>query len=100
MDKSRLTVAFLNLGHFLDHLAMLIYATAVLVITAQFGLSYETMLPLSLGGFIAFGGGSLPAGWLADRWGRRNMMIVFFLGLGATLVLTGFARAPWQIVAA
>ena len=29
MDKSRITIAFLNLGHFLDHLAMLIYATAV-----------------------------------------------------------------------
>jgi MFS family permease len=98
MDKSRLTIAFLNLGHFLDHLAMLIYATAVLVMTAQFGLSYEAMLPLSLGGFIAFGGGSLPAGWLGDRWGRRNMMIVFFLGLGAALVLTGFAETRWQIV--
>jgi MFS family permease len=99
MDRSRLTVAFLNLGHFLDHLAMLIYATAVLVMTVEFGLSYEAMLPLSLGGFIAFGGGSIPAGWLGDRWGRRNMMIVFFLGLGAALLLAGFARAPWQIAA-
>jgi MFS family permease len=98
MDKSRLTVAFLNLGHFLDHLAMLIYATAVLVMTARFGLSYEAMLPLSLGGFIAFGGGSLPSGWLGDRWGRRNMMVVFFLGLGAALIVTGFAQSPWQLV--
>ncbi len=99
MDKSRLTVAFLNLGHFLDHLAMLIYATAVLVMTGRFGLSYEAMLPLSLGGFIAFGGGSLPAGWLGDRWGRRNMMILFFLGLGAALMLTGLVETRWQIVA-
>ncbi|HUH83980.1 MAG TPA: MFS transporter [Stellaceae bacterium] len=99
MNEPRITVVFLNLGHFLDHLAMLIYATAVLVMTASFGLSYEAMLPLSLGGFIAFGGGSLPAGWLGDRWGRRNMMIVFFLGLGAALVLTSFAAAPWQLAA-
>jgi MFS family permease len=98
MDKARLTVAFLNLGHFLDHLAMLIYATAVLVMTAEFGLSYEAMLPLSIGGFIAFGGGSLPSGWLGDRWGQRNMMIVFFLGLGVTLVIAGFAQTWWQII--
>jgi len=98
MDRQRVTVAFLNLGHFLDHLAMLIYATAVLVMTQAFGLGYEAMLPLSLGGFVAFGGGSLPAGWLGDHWGRRNMMIVFFLGLGAALVLTGFAQSAWQIV--
>jgi MFS family permease len=98
MDRARVTVAFLNLGHFLDHLAMLIYATAVLAMTAEFGLSYETMLPLSIGGFIAFGGGSLPAGWLGDRLGRRTMMIVFFLGLGAALVLAGFAETRRQIV--
>jgi len=100
LDQSRLTVAFLNLGHFLDHLAMLIYATAVLVMTSQFGLSYQEMLPLSIGGFIAFGGGSLPAGWLGDRWGRRNMMVVFFLGLGAALVLAGLVTTSWQIVVA
>jgi len=100
MDQSRLTIAFLNLGHFLDHLAMLIYATAVLVMTREFGLSYEAMLPLSLGGFIAFGAGSLPSGWLGDRYGRRTMMAVFFFGLGAALVLAGLAMTPWQIVAA
>jgi len=100
MDQSRLTVAFLNLGHFLDHLAMLIYATAVLVMTSQFGLAYQDMLPLSIGGFIAFGGGSLPAGWLGDRWGRRNMMLVFFLGLGAALLLAGLVTSRWQIVVA
>jgi MFS family permease len=100
MDRSRLTTAFLNLGHFLDHLAMLIYATAVLVMTREFGLSYEAMLPLSLGGFIAFGAGSLPSGWLGDRLGRRTMMAVFFFGLGAALVVAGLARTPWQIVAA
>ena len=88
MDRSRLTTAFLNLGHFLDHLAMLIYAMAVLVMTREFGRSYEAMLPLSLGGFIAFGAGSLPSGWLGDRIGRRTMMAVFFFGLGAALVMT------------
>ena len=29
-----------------------------------------------------FGLGSLPAGRLGDLWGRRAMMIVFFLGMG------------------
>src|SRR5260370_24196280 len=78
MDQSRLTVAFLNLGHFLDHLAMLIYATAVLVMTSQFGLAYQDMLPLSLGGFIAFGGGSPPAGGAGGPPGRPQQMLVFF----------------------
>ena len=100
MDKSRLVVGFLNFGHALDHLAMLVYATAVLAMTAEFGLSYQEMLPLSLGGFLAFGAGSLPSGWLGDRWGRRNMMIVFFLGIGGALILAGSVTKPWQLVAA
>lgn len=100
MDKSRLTVTFLNLGHFLDHLAMLIFPTAVLAMSAEFGLSYKEMLPLSLGGFLAFGAGSLPAGWLGDHWGRRSMMLVFFFGIGGALVLTGFVESRGQIVAA
>src|SRR5260370_15016978 len=58
------------------------------------------MRPVWLGGFIGFGGGSLPGGWLGDRWGRRNMMLVFFLGLGAALVLAGLVTSRWQIVVA
>ncbi len=100
MEGSRLVVGFLNIGHFLDHLAMLIFPTAVLSMTAAFGLTYETMLPLALGGFIAFGAGSLPAGWLGDHWGRRPMMIVFFVGLGGALMLTGLVEQPWQLVLA
>lgn len=100
MNKPRLLVVFLNFGHLADHLAMLIFPTAVLAMTTEFGLSYQEMLPLSFGGFLAFGAGSLPAGWLGDRWGRRPMMIVYFIGLGAMLVLAGFVTSPWEIAAA
>jgi MFS family permease len=98
MDRSRVTTVFINLGHFLDHLAMLVFPTAVLAMTAEFGRSYAEMLPLALGGFLAFGAGSLPAGWLGDRWGRRPMMIVFFLGVGGALVLAGLAQNAAQLV--
>ena len=58
------------------------------------------MLKLSLGGFIAFGAGSIPAGWLGDRWSRRGMMIVFFFGIGAAAILAGLVQTPWQLAAA
>ena len=91
---------FLNIGHALDHLFLLIYPTVVLAMSAEFGRSYSELLPLALGGFIAFGAGSLPAGWLADRWSRRGMMVVFFIGIGAASILTGLAQSTWQIAAA
>ena len=99
MNQTRITAAFLNIGHAVDHLMMLIFPTVVLAMTASFGSDYRAMLPLSLGGFIAFGAGSLPAGWLGDRWGRRPMMIVFFVGVGAAGMLTSLAQTPWQIAA-
>src|SRR3990170_6423917 len=100
LDRIRNGELFLNIGHTLDHLFLLIYPTVVLAMSPEFGRSYSEMLPLALGGFIAFGAGSLPAGWLADRWSRRGMMIVFFIGIGAASIVTGLVQAPWQIAAA
>jgi MFS family permease len=88
---------FINLGHFLDHLAMLVFPTVVIALAREWDRSYSELLPLTVGGFVAFGAFALPAGWLADHWSRYKMMLVFFFGIGAALFLTGFAGSPWQI---
>lgn len=98
MDAARRThYRFLNVGHAYDHLFMLVFATAVLRLESDWGMSYDELLPLSLGGFIAFAAGSIPAGWLGDRWSRTGMMTLFFLGIGASSILTGLAQGPWQL---
>src|ERR1051326_4424374 len=66
--SARLTMAFSNIGHFFAHFLMLLYPTVVLALDVEFGLSYGALLSLSLAGFILFGAGALPAGWLGDRW--------------------------------
>jgi len=91
---------FLNVGHFFDHLAMLIFPTAVLAIGAAWQRPYSELLPLALGGFIAFGACSMPAGWLADHWSRRGMMVLFFFGIGAATIATGLARTPAELAVA
>jgi MFS family permease len=96
MKKSWLA-PFINLGHFLDHLAMLVFPTVVIALAREWDRPYSELLPLTIGGFIAFGAFALPAGWLADHWSRYKMLVVFFFGLGASLFLTGFASTPWQI---
>ncbi len=96
--NNRLEFLFLNLGHFYDHLLILVYATvAALVLPAAFDMSYAELIVYATPGFVAFGAFALPAGWLADRWSRRGMMIVFFLGLGISASLTGLARTPLEI---
>ena len=97
--KNRWLVPFINLGHLLDHLAMLVFPTAVVAIGREWDRPYSELLPLALGSFIAFGAFAIPAGWLADHWSRYRVMALFFLGIGASLFLTGFAQSPWQIAA-
>ena len=92
-------VPFINLGHLLDHLVMLVFPTVVLALSREWSKDYSELLPLALGGFIAFGAFAIPAGWLADHWSRYRMMVVFFFGIGGSLFLTGFAQSSWQIAA-
>jgi MFS family permease len=96
----RLLVPFINLGHALTHLVMLIFPTAVLALGPAWGIPYDQLMPASLGGLIAYGAGSLPAGWLGDRWSRRGLMALFFIGIGAGAILCGLARTPLEIGAA
>lgn len=92
-----LQTLFVNIGHLVDHLYMLIFPTAVLAMGPAFGASWNELVQLSFGGFIAFGACSLPAGWLGDRWSRWGMMVVFFIGIGAATCLAGLAQSPTQL---
>jgi MFS family permease len=91
LSRRRLSIGFLNWAHALDHFVILIYPTVVIELQIVDGRSYSDLIALSTASFIAFGLFSLPAGWLADRWSRRNMMIAFFLGCGASLIGAAFA---------
>jgi MFS family permease len=97
----RSVVLLLNLAHAVDHMFLLIFATAVVAIAADFGISrWEDLMPYGTGAFAMFGLGSLPSGRLGDLWGRRAMMAVFFFGIGASSLLASFAQGPWQLFAA
>ncbi len=91
----------LNIAHAIDHLFLLIFATAVAAIAKDFGLArWEDLMPFGTGAFLLFGLGSLPAGKLGDQWGRRQMMLVFFFGMGLSALLVAATRGPWQLAAA
>jgi len=87
----RISIGFLNWAHALDHYVILIYPTAIIGLAAVYGRSYAELIALSTASFVAFGLFSLPAGWLADHWSRRNMIATFYFGCGVSLVLIAFA---------
>ncbi len=93
----RPTTRYVNVGHAFAHLLMLIFPTAVLAMEGTWGLDYARLLPLGFAGYLMFGIGSLPAGWLADRWQSGWMIALYYLGSGAACVLAGLAQGPWSL---
>ncbi|MGC1445510.1 MAG: MFS transporter [Xanthobacteraceae bacterium] len=86
LANRRLSIAFINWAHAIDHFVILIYPTVVIALQAIYGDSYSTLIYLATASFVAFGLFSLPAGWLGDHWSRRNMMTVFYFGVGLSLI--------------
>jgi len=100
MNSPARVIRYVNAAHFIDHYAMLIFAAAVVVMGPALGMSYSELLPYATPAFVAFGAGSLVTGWLGDRWSRRHMMVIFFLGIGASMISVGLVQTPLQLGAA
>ena len=92
---------FLNIGHFIDHMLMLIFAKAAFSAGLAFGLAedgaYAEMIPYGIPSLVLFGACAPIAAHLADRWHRNGMIGVFFVGIGLSAVLAGFTNNPLQM---
>lgn len=97
-EHSFRVLSYVAVGHSLSHAFLLFYPTVVLALGDEFGMTYDQLLPLSLGAFIMYGLGALPAGWLGDRWSAKGMLTLMFIGLGVGAFITGAATGPLQII--
>jgi MFS family permease len=95
--RRRLSIGFMNWAHALDHFVILIYPTVVIELQAAYGQSYAKLIGLSTASFVAFGLFSLPAGWLGDRWSRRDLMVAFYIGCGLSLIGAAFAPSLYVL---
>src|SRR5499427_7337649 len=91
VGHKRLQISFLNWAHAIDHFVLGIYPTVVIGLEVVYGRPYSELIALATAMFVAFGVCSLPAGWLADRWSRRNMMVAFYIGCGLALLVAALA---------
>lgn len=96
----RRSIAFLNWAHALDHFVLLIFPTVVIGLELVYKRPYDELIVLSTAAFVAFGIFSLPAGWLADRWSRRNMMAAFYIGCGVSLIASSIAPTLFVLAGA
>ncbi len=96
-----LRLLYLNFGHFIDHMLILIFAKAAFSAGIDFGFgkdgAYAEMLFYGIPSLVLFGACAPIAAHMADHWNRNGMLTVFFVGIGLASILTGFAQSLLQI---
>ena len=96
-----LRLLYLNFGHFIDHMLMLIFAKAAFSAGIDFGLgkdgAYAEMIFYGIPSLVLFGACAPIAAQMADHWNRNGMLTVFFIGIGLASIITGFAQSLLQI---
>lgn len=80
-------------AHALTHLHMGVYAAVLRLVESTFPGSAN---PATVG-MILFGLGSLPASWLGERHGEKQLLAAFFFLSALGGLLVGLATAPWVL---
>ena len=85
-------------GHLMMHMFAAFYFVIVLAIEDDWNFSYDELINLWLLGSLLVGLGSIPAGWLSDRWSRSGMLVIMFIGLGISSILCGLSNNKFSLM--
>ena len=85
---------YINIGHFLDHFMMLIFAKAAFDAGRHFGLGYDEIIIYGTLGLFLFGAAAPVAGWLADKYSRSIIIIIYPFGVSLGAFLCFLSSSP------
>ena len=85
---------YINIGHFLDHFMMLIFAKAAFDAGRHFSLSYDEIIIYGTLGLFLFGAAAPLAGWLADKYSRSLIIIIYPFGVSLGAFLCFLSSSP------
>jgi|TARA_B100001540_G_scaffold72128_1_gene65087 MFS family permease len=88
---------YINIGHFLDHFMMLIFAKSAFDAGREFGLTYDEIIVYGTLGMFLFGAASPLAGWLADKYSRSIIITIYPFGVGLGSLMCFFSSSPFML---
>lgn len=97
--SARLSLGVCCVGHTFSHIFQPVFYVTALVLESELGLTHGAVIGLIVAGNVLYGVAAPVAGWLGDRWSTTGMLLLYFAGTGAGMMLTGFAVTPFQIAA-
>lgn len=78
--QERAILSATGYGHFLSHFNMLVFPALALPLSQHFGLDLAVTLDIGFWMYLLFGITALPWGILADKFGPRPLLALFYLG--------------------
>ena len=80
--------------HFLTHLCILVFPAVTMPIVGSVGMPLESVVKISFLMYLFYGLGALPAGYIADRWQARKLLLAGVYAMGIGLLLVGLFPTP------
>jgi FSR family fosmidomycin resistance protein-like MFS transporter len=93
-------VVVTSLGHFLCHLAEIMFPCVIIAVIAEYTLAPDAATRLALPGYILFGLGAVPVGVLADAWSTRSIFAIYFGLMAVSGAAVMFAPTPELLLVA
>lgn len=81
------------LGHMFSHYIMLVFPALVIALNNEFQVELSDVFEISFLGYLLYGLGALPAGYLTDRFGGRWVLFVCLLGCSLGSFGASYARS-------
>lgn len=95
-DSIEKRVIWLTSGsHFLTHGFMTLFSAVMVVIAGENSMSFMDIGIIASVGYFLYGFGGIPAGYMADRFGPKQVLTVGVLGMSISSILVGLSYGMW-----
>jgi MFS family permease len=96
--KSRHIIPLFSVAHFSHHLSTGVLVPLLPLLRQDFGLNYFQSGVLVSSFSLSYGFGQIPMALLADRFGRRSLIVLGLIGTFLSAMAVGLTNAYWQMI--
>ncbi len=95
-NDTEMRVIWLASGsHFVTHAFMTLFSAVMGVIAGENSMSFMAIGMIANVGYFLYGLGGIPAGYLTDRYGAKQVLTVGVFGMSISSILVGLSFGMW-----
>lgn len=98
-NNEKIILTITGFSHLLVHAVMLVLPAILLVLRDQFDVGLATMGVIATASQFMFGLGALPTGMLENKLGGRTLILVYQLGVVASIIIIILSQTLWTLTA-